>query len=131
MPTLLLAHCAVDAARETSSGLGMIEISMPLGHIFVPAKWYAKVPTKIARLMSYCAIDFGTSNSSVVVANTQSGTRLVPLEDEQHTMPTAVFFFTDEHEAAQANGVHRPEGALSRAYVQPLWRPTSTGMRAG
>jgi hypothetical chaperone protein len=66
--------------------------------------------------MSYCAIDFGTSNSGVVVANTQSGMRLVPLEDEQPTMPTAVFFFTDEHEAAQANGVQRPEGALPRAY---------------
>lgn len=66
--------------------------------------------------MSYCAIDFGTSNSGVVVADTQRGTRLVPLEDGLPTMPTAVFFFTDEHEAAQAHGVHRPEGALARAY---------------
>ena len=66
--------------------------------------------------MSYCAIDFGTSNSSVVVADHQGSRRLVPLEDGQSTIPTAVFFFTDELEAAQAHGVHRPDGAMARAY---------------
>ncbi len=66
--------------------------------------------------MSYCAIDFGTSNSSVVVADHQGGMRLVTLEDGQSTIPTAVFFFTDELEAAHAHGVHRPDGAMARAY---------------
>jgi hypothetical chaperone protein len=66
--------------------------------------------------MSYCAIDFGTSNSSVIVADQQGGMRLVTLEDGQSTIPTAVFFFTDELEAAHAHGVHRPDGAMARAY---------------
>ena len=66
--------------------------------------------------MSYCAIDFGTSNSSVVVADHQGGMRLVTLEDGQSTIPTAVFFFTDELETAHAHGVHRPDGAMARAY---------------
>lgn len=66
--------------------------------------------------MSYCAIDFGTSNSGIAVADTQHGTRLVPLDDGQSTLPTAVFFFTDEHEASQARGVHCPDGVLPRTY---------------
>jgi hypothetical chaperone protein len=66
--------------------------------------------------MSYCAIDFGTSNSSVVVADHQGGMRLVTLQDGQSTIPTAVFFFTDELETAHAHGVHRPDGAMARAY---------------
>lgn len=66
--------------------------------------------------MGYCAIDFGTSNSGVAIANIQGTTQLVPLDDGQPTMPTAVFFFTDEHEAALAHGVQHPAGALPRAY---------------
>ncbi|MGQ0596685.1 Hsp70 family protein [Aquabacterium sp.] len=50
--------------------------------------------------MSYCAIDFGTSNSAIAIARAATdsagpGMRLVPLEGEHLTMPTAVFYCTD------------------------------------
>ena len=46
--------------------------------------------------MTYCAIDFGTSNSAVAVPD---GTtlRLAPVEGAYTTLPTAVFFNTDEN----------------------------------
>lgn len=45
--------------------------------------------------MSYAAIDFGTSNSAVSLG--QSGRqRLVPLEQGRDTLPTAIFFNTEE-----------------------------------
>lgn len=44
--------------------------------------------------MTYCAIDFGTSNSAVAIS-TAAGMQLVPLEGNQVTMPTAVFYCTD------------------------------------
>ncbi len=64
----------------------------------------------------YCAIDFGTSNSSVAVPSADDTTTLVPLESGLPTMPTAVFYFTDAEEAQHAAGVHHPQGALPRAY---------------
>ena len=48
--------------------------------------------------MSYCAIDFGTSNSAIAIPRSLTegtGMRLVPLEGEHLTMPTAVFYCTD------------------------------------
>lgn len=50
--------------------------------------------------MTFCAIDFGTSNSAIAIARASDdprgpGMRLVPLEGEQLTMPTAVFYCTD------------------------------------
>jgi hypothetical chaperone protein len=51
--------------------------------------------------MSFCAIDFGTSNSAIAIpgadaTNTRGpGMRLVPLEGDHLTMPTAVFYCTD------------------------------------
>lgn len=52
--------------------------------------------------MSFCAVDFGTSNSAIAIpagADTSAGMRLVPLETgpqgEHLTMPTAVFYCTD------------------------------------
>jgi hypothetical chaperone protein len=50
--------------------------------------------------MSFCAIDFGTSNSAIAIAREArdragQGMRLVPLEGEHLTMPTAVFYCTD------------------------------------
>ena len=50
--------------------------------------------------MTYCAIDFGTSNSAIAIARGQQdpqgpGMRLVPLEGDNLTMPTAVFYCTD------------------------------------
>jgi len=49
--------------------------------------------------MTYCAIDFGTSNSAIAIPRGEgSGMRLVPLEGEHLTMPTAVFYATDRHD---------------------------------
>ena len=46
--------------------------------------------------MSHCAIDFGTSNSAIAIPTPDArGMRLVPLEGEHLTMPTAVFYATD------------------------------------
>lgn len=45
--------------------------------------------------MSYCAIDFGTSNSAIAIPEAPGGMRLVPLEGDHLTMPTAVFYCTD------------------------------------
>lgn len=52
--------------------------------------------------MSFCAIDFGTSNSAIAIPSAgdagaagQTGMRLVPLEGEHLTMPTSVFYATD------------------------------------
>jgi len=45
---------------------------------------------------SFCAIDFGTSNSAVAVP-TADGLRLAPVEGAHTTLPTAVFFNVDEH----------------------------------
>lgn len=61
--------------------------------------------------MTYCAIDFGTSNSAIAIDPAGSGrTALVPLEHEHRTMPTAVFYFSDPDEPL-------PSGApLPRAF---------------
>lgn len=45
---------------------------------------------------TYCAIDFGTSNSAVALP-VADAVRLAPVEDEHATLPTAVFFNTDEN----------------------------------
>ena len=75
--------------------------------------------------MSFCAIDFGTSNSAIAIpaAAGQAGMRLVPLEGEHLTMPTAVFYATDADD--QPTGVHpgpsRDDGlprCFGRAAVQ-------------
>ena len=43
----------------------------------------------------WCAIDFGTSNSAVALPGPAQDVVLVGLEDEQPTMPTAVFYLSD------------------------------------
>ncbi|HEY1129347.1 MAG TPA: Hsp70 family protein [Roseateles sp.] len=61
---------------------------------------------------SFCAIDFGTSNSAVAVPDGGGAMRLVDLESGQRTMPTAVFYF--------AEGTHDADGpprAFGRAAV--------------
>ena len=61
---------------------------------------------------SYCAIDFGTSNSAISVPDTaRGGMRLVELEPGYTTMPTAVFYFVEgpEHDG--------PPRAFGRAAV--------------
>ncbi|MGF6725595.1 putative chaperone protein [Paraburkholderia sp. GAS41] len=46
--------------------------------------------------MTYCAIDFGTSNSAVAVPD-GTALRLAPVEGAYTTLPTAVFFNTDDN----------------------------------
>jgi hypothetical chaperone protein len=46
--------------------------------------------------MTYCAIDFGTSNSAVAVPD-GAAQRLAPVEGAYTTLPTAVFFNADEN----------------------------------
>jgi hypothetical chaperone protein len=46
--------------------------------------------------MTYCAIDFGTSNSAVALPSGDA-MRLAPVEGDYTTLPTAVFFNTDEN----------------------------------
>ena len=45
--------------------------------------------------MNFCAIDFGTSNSAIALPH-HASVRLVPVEEQAVTLPTAVFFNTDE-----------------------------------
>ena len=68
---------------------------------------------------TYCAIDFGTSNSAVAIAAGEPGkTRLVELEPGQRSMPTAVFYLG---EGPEANGPPRLFGrAAIAAYVDGL-----------
>ena len=63
------------------------------------------------RTPDFCAIDFGTSNSAVALP-TPDGARLVPLEADHATMPTAVFYVAD-------SPAHRlePERLYGRAAV--------------
>src|ERR1700679_4232726 len=72
-----------------------------------------------AMLMTYCAIDFGTSNSAVALPDGAS-IRLAPVEGTATTLPTAVFFNTDEDNqaygpAALAAYIDGFEGRLMRS----------------
>jgi hypothetical chaperone protein len=51
-------------------------------------------------MTAYAAIDFGTSNSAACVGDSSGPARLVPLEGDRETLPTAVFFNADEHSIA-------------------------------
>jgi hypothetical chaperone protein len=69
-------------------------------------------------LDTYCAIDFGTSNSAIVVPGADGGMALVELEPGHHTMPTAVFYFV---EGPEHDGPPRAFGrAAVAAYVDGL-----------
>ena len=68
---------------------------------------------------NYCAIDFGTSNSSVAVPH-EDGVRLVTLEGAETSLPTAVFYDADDAtrsygRAALAHYVDGIEGRLMRS----------------
>ena len=77
--------------------------------------------------MTYCAIDFGTSNSAVALPgdagdglSTISAIRLADVEDANPTLPTAVFFNTDENcreygRAALAAYIDGFDGRLMRS----------------
>lgn len=67
---------------------------------------------------SFCAIDFGTSNSAIAIpAADGAGMRLVELEPGRVTMPTAVFYFSEGRH--DADGPPRAFGrAAVAAYVE-------------
>jgi len=60
---------------------------------------------------SFCAIDFGTSNSAVAIPGPE-GMRLVELEPGHKTMPTAVFYYAEGRHDADG-----PPRAFGRAAV--------------
>jgi hypothetical chaperone protein len=76
--------------------------------------------------MTFCAIDFGTSNSAVAVPHDNGAMRLVNVEGTARTMPTAAFYLVegrDAHQepmqlygrAAVAAYLERREGRLMRS----------------
>ena len=71
-----------------------------------------------------CGIDFGTSNSTVAIAN-NDGARLLPLEDDHRTLPSAVFWESDGAapefgRAAIAAYVRGDDGRLMRGLKSTL-----------
>lgn len=71
--------------------------------------------------MSFCAIDFGTSNSAIAIPSPgeacPAGMRLVPLEGEHLTMPTAVFYATDaDDRPPSARPGHHADDPLPRCF---------------
>lgn len=72
-------------------------------------------------MTSFCAIDFGTSNSAVALPASAGGAmRLAPVEGEHTTLPTSVFFNVDEHtrefgRAALASYIDGFDGRLMRS----------------
>ena len=71
--------------------------------------------------MNYCAIDFGTSNSAVAVPD-GAALRLAPVEGAYTTLPTSVFFNTDEDtrefgRAALAAYIDGFDGRLMRSIL--------------
>lgn len=77
--------------------------------------------------MTYCAIDFGTSNSAVALPRASS-VGLIELEGSHRTIPTAVFFNADEGtqsfgRAAIAAYIDGYDGRLMRAIKSILGSP--------
>ena len=77
--------------------------------------------------MTYCAIDFGTSNSAVAVPD-GAALRLAPVEGAYTTLPTSVFFNTDEDtrefgRAALAAYIDGFDGRLMRSMKSILGSP--------
>ncbi len=77
--------------------------------------------------MPYCAIDFGTSNSAVALPRGETMI-LAPVEGAHTTLPTAVFFNTDEHtrafgRAALAEYIDGFDGRLMRSLKSILGSP--------
>lgn len=73
----------------------------------------------------FAAIDFGTSNSAIALPTGPHGVALVELEPGHHTMPTAVFYRSDEPEchygrAAIAAYVDGYDGRLMRSMKSVL-----------
>jgi hypothetical chaperone protein len=77
--------------------------------------------------MNYCAIDFGTSNSAVAVPD-GALLKLAPVEGDYTTLPTSVFFNTDEDtrefgRAALAAYIDGFDGRLMRSMKSILGSP--------
>ncbi|MFM0121800.1 Hsp70 family protein [Paraburkholderia sp. RL18-101-BIB-B] len=77
--------------------------------------------------MNYCAIDFGTSNSAVAVP-VGGALKLAPVEGAYTTLPTSVFFNTDENtrefgRAALAAYIDGFDGRLMRSMKSILGSP--------
>ncbi|CAE6803812.1 Hsp70 family protein [Paraburkholderia haematera] len=77
--------------------------------------------------MNYCAIDFGTSNSAVAVPD-GAALKLAPVEGAYTTLPTAVFFNTDENtrefgRSALAAYIDGFDGRLMRSMKSILGSP--------
>lgn len=73
-------------------------------------------------------IDFGTSNSAVSWAESHGNARLIPLEGEATTLPTAVFFNAEDHlthfgRDAVAQYLGGTEGRLMRSLKSLLGSP--------
>ena len=70
-------------------------------------------------------IDFGTSNSAVSYAASDSLARLVPLEGAATSMPTAVFFNSEDHSThfgREAVALYLTGGSSSLRPFQQLLR---------
>jgi hypothetical chaperone protein len=67
---------------------------------------------------AFCAIDFGTSNSAIVLPAGE-GVRLVALEDGPPTMPTAVFYAVEGLAAHEEPQRHYGRAAVA-AYVEGI-----------
>jgi hypothetical chaperone protein len=66
----------------------------------------------MAPAAAHCAIDFGTSNSAIALPGPEGGVRLVELEPGYPTMPSAVFYYAEDH------ATHlEPERAYGRAAI--------------
>lgn len=83
--------------------------------------------------MTYCAIDFGTSNSAVALPDGLK-IRLAPVEGDAVTLPTAVFFNTDEDNqsygrAALEAYIDGFDGRLMRSMKSILGRRSRTRAR--
>ncbi|WP_043203687.1 Hsp70 family protein [Paraburkholderia acidipaludis] len=85
-------------------------------------------------MTTFCAIDFGTSNSAVALPSSGSSAasggamRLAPVEGAHVTLPTAVFFNTDEHtrefgRAALSAYIDGFDGRLMRSMKSILGSP--------
>lgn len=94
--------------------------------------------------MTYCAIDFGTSNSALALplqgerllasrgSDADNRSSLIALEGEYQTLPTAVFFNADEHRqvfgrAAIAEYIDGYDGRLMRSLKSILGSPLALG----
>ena len=65
---------------------------------------------------NFCAIDFGTSNSAIALPETD-GVRLVALEGEHCTMPTALFYAVENLAPHEAPQQHLGRAAIA-AYIE-------------